>query len=151
MTEKENIYVRRGWEVLGPFSAEHVQTLIDTGSLSLTNEACVSGLDEKWKRLRDVVLNASPAVPSDYSPSQTVAESTDAGHDSTDQRGDLQVAKQFTPTARSRLSALASAGKIVGGWLSGVLFLAVLVASLSLRGRTSATCVEHCNFTILRN
>jgi site-specific recombinase XerD len=113
-----NIYVRRGGELLGPFSAEDVQTLIDKGSLSLTDDACFAGLNEEWKPLRDIVPNVRPAVARNYSSSENGAGLTDEIiHDSTDQIGDLQVAKAFTPTAKSRISGLASAGKLVRTWL----------------------------------
>ena len=133
-----NIYVRRGGELLGPFSAEDVQILIDKGTLSLTDDACTAGLNEDWKPLRDVVPNVRSAVPPNYSPSQTVGGSTDEIDDSRDQVGDLQVVKAFTPIRKSRISALVSAGKLIGTWLLGVAFLAVIILTLANGGKIAS-------------
>ena len=70
-----NIYVKRGFELLGPFSTGEARGLLGEGKLSLTDDACIAGSKENWKSLREVVPNVPPPVPPNFSLSETAAGS----------------------------------------------------------------------------
>lgn len=105
--EPENIYVRRGFELLGPFSTGDVQALVDKGNLSLTDDACIAAPKENWKSLRAVVPTVHSAVSPNISLSQTEAGSTD--EDSTDQVSKVHGAEAFEPMPKGRIARLACA------------------------------------------
>jgi hypothetical protein len=132
-----NIYVRRGGKLLGPFSAGDVQALVDKGNFSLTDDACIAGSKENWKSLREVLPTVRSAVPPNFSLSQTTAGSSDEIDHSTDEVGKLQVAEAFAPVPNGRISRLASVGKLVGTWLLGVAFLAVIILTLAAGGKVA--------------
>src|SRR5262249_50757726 len=114
-----NIYVRRDFELLGPFFIGEVQDLLAKGNLSPTDDACIEGSEENWKPLREVVLTASrSAVPANISLSQPAARSTNP-IDSTDQSGNIEGVETFKSMPKGQISRLASVGKAIGSWLLG--------------------------------
>ncbi len=133
-----NIYVRRGFELLGPFSTGDVQALVAKGNLSPIDDACIAGSKENWKPLREVVPTVRSAVPPNVSSSQTAAGSTDPVDDSTDQVGNVEGAEAFEPMPKGRILRLASAGKALGTWLLGVGVLVLIILTLVAGGRVAA-------------
>jgi hypothetical protein len=133
-----NIYVKRGFELLGPFSTGEAQGLLDEGKLSLTDDACIAGSKENWKSLREVVPNAPLAVPPNFSLYETAGGSSGEICDSGDHVGNLQMTEVFEPIPKGRISRLASAGELVGTWLLGVAFLALIILTLATGGIVAA-------------
>ena len=135
-----NIYVRRGFELLGPFSTGEAQALLDEGKLSLTDDACIAGSKENWKSLREVVPNVPPAVPPTAAGSsgEMISDSGDQSRADAAKGRTVKRANYFIRHWRGQLSLGVSYW--VNGFLASfvVTIAAVAVAAMQADVRTQA-------------